>query len=127
VVVTGEYRHTSLIATLRRVWNLGSPFSGRDAVARTFDDVLALAVPREPDAWPDVPARPVPAFQMERVAAGAAIGVMGRHLCHGLLHHARESGMTVPPAPFDPDAEISPAVALDCVHWIAERMFPLLS
>ncbi|HXQ62327.1 MAG TPA: alkaline phosphatase family protein [Acidimicrobiales bacterium] len=127
VVVTGEYRHTSLIATLRRVWNLGSPFSGRDAVARTFDDVLALAVPREPDAWPDVPARPVPAFQMERVAAGAAIGVLGRHLCHGLLHHARESGMTVPPAPFDPDAEISPAVALDCVHWIAERMFPLLS
>ncbi len=127
VVVGDEFRHTSMIATLRKVWGLGPPFTGRDAAARTFDDVLSLEVPREPSAWPEVTARPVPAFQMEGVASRAALGMLGRHVCHGLLHHARDTGMTVPPAPFDPDAEISPALALECVHWIAERMFPRLS
>jgi phospholipase C len=127
VVVGDEYRHTSMIATLRKVWGLGPPFTGRDAAARTFDDVLSLEVPRQPGAWPEVTARPVSAFEMEGVAAGAALGMLGRHVCHGLLHHARDTGMTVPPAPFDPDAEISPALALECVHWIAERMFPRLS
>ena len=41
-VFTEEYRHTSLIATLREVWGLGPPFSARDADSA------------------DVPTRPVP-------------------------------------------------------------------
>jgi hypothetical protein len=53
--------------------------------------------------------------------------MIGKHLCHGLLHHAKESGMSVPPAPFDPNAEISPALALECVHWIAGKLFPRLA
>jgi hypothetical protein len=61
------------------------------------------------------------------VATGQALSLLGRHLCHGLLHHAKETGMDVPPAPFDPNAEISPALALECVHWVAGRLFPLLS
>jgi phospholipase C len=127
VVVNDEYRHTSMIATLRKVWGLGKPFGGRDAVARTFDHVLSLDVPRDPDTWPEVTARPVPAFQVEQVATGQALSELGKHLCHGLLHHAHEHGMEVPPAPSDPNAEVSPALALECVHWIAAKLFPLLT
>ena len=36
-VYNDEYRHTSLIATLRKTWELGDALSQRDASARTFD------------------------------------------------------------------------------------------
>jgi phospholipase C len=126
-VLTDEYRHTSLIATLRAVWDLGGPLTERDGAARTFHHILGLDTPRPPEAWPEVKPRPVPDFQLEKVATGQALSLLGRHLCHGLLHHAKETGMDVPPAPFDPNAEISPALALECVHWVAGRLFPLLS
>jgi phospholipase C len=127
LVITDEYRHTSMIATLREVWGLGAPFTGRDAVARTFQHVLNLEVPRHPDTWPAPTAPKVPDFQAERVEAGEALCTLGKHLCHGLLHHARQLAMTVPPAPTDPDAEVSPELALDIVHWIGKRLFPALS
>ncbi|MGH9017189.1 MAG: alkaline phosphatase family protein [Acidimicrobiales bacterium] len=127
LVVTEEYRHTSLIATLRQVWDLGPAFSGREATARTFDHLLNRAEPRPPDGWPDVVARPVPEFQMEKVATGEAIGELGRHLCHGLLDHARHHGMTVPAAPSDPDDQVPPGLALELVHYIGERIFPRLA
>jgi len=126
VVFNDEYRHTSMIATLRRVWDLGPPLTGRDAVARTFEHVLSLDVPRHPDSWPEVTALPCPDFQMARVAAGEAVSALGRHLCHGLLHHAKQTGMTVPLAPADPDSEISPAFALDIVNRIAAKLFSRL-
>ena len=47
-VFTDEYRHTSMIATLRAVWNLGEPFTARDAAARTFGHLLSLETPRTP-------------------------------------------------------------------------------
>ena len=47
-VYNDEYRHTSLIATLRKVWGLGEAFTQRDASARTFDHVFLLATPRDP-------------------------------------------------------------------------------
>lgn len=36
-VVTSEYRHTSVIRTLRERWSLGTPLTARDAVARDID------------------------------------------------------------------------------------------
>ena len=48
-VFNEEYRHTSLIATLRKVWGLGDPFTQRDAAARTFDHVFSLDAPRDPE------------------------------------------------------------------------------
>jgi phospholipase C len=126
-VITDEYRHTSMIATLRHVWDLGAPFSGRDGAARTFHHLLSLDVPRQPDTWPDVTAQPVPDFQMDQVARRQALSELGKHVCRGLLHHAHESGMTVPSAPSDPNAEISPKLALECVHWVAARLFPKLT
>src|SRR5262249_116921 len=44
-VYNDEYRHTSLIATLRKVWGLGEPFTQRDASARPFDHLLSRTTP----------------------------------------------------------------------------------
>src|ERR1700678_639506 len=41
-VFNDEHRHTSILATLRKQWDLGEPFTGRDASARTIDDVFTL-------------------------------------------------------------------------------------
>ena len=52
-VINDEYRHTSLLATLRKVWDLGDAFTARDAAARTFDHLLSRDTPRDPATWPD--------------------------------------------------------------------------
>src|SRR5262249_8618144 len=59
-VYNDEYRHTSLIATLRKTWGLGDALTQRDASARTFEHVFSRTTPRSPDAWTTVAARPVP-------------------------------------------------------------------
>ena len=59
-VFNEEYRHTSLIATLRERWGLGDPFTARDAAARTFSECLTLDTPRDPKTWPVPDPRPVP-------------------------------------------------------------------
>jgi phospholipase C len=125
-VFTDEYRHTSLIATLRRVWDLGEPFSKRDAAARTFEHIYSLDRPREVSAWPEVVPLPVPAFQEHWATERGAISTLGRNVCHGLLLHAEKLAAGIPSAPTDPDAEVSPATALDIVHRISARLFPML-
>src|SRR3984957_7572281 len=125
-VFSDEYRHTSLIATLRQVWGLGEAFTRRDAGARTFHQLLSLDVPRDPDTWPQVTARPVAPFQLERVAAGQALSTLGKHLCHGLRAHESRLRGTAAPQPLDFDEEVSPTLALEFVHRIAARFFPRL-
>ena len=123
-VITEEYRHTSLIATLRRVWDLGEPFTGRDAAARTFDHLLDLDTPRDPASWPEITPLPVPAFQQESAAAFQALGTLGRHLCHGLYEHARHSADLPEPPTTDPG--VSPALAIDFAVRVGARLFPRL-
>jgi phospholipase C len=127
VVFNDEYRHTSLLATLRRVWNLGRPFTRRDAEARSFEHVLTRELPRDPDSWPEPIARAVPPFQLERIEAGHVLCTLGKHLCHGLMHHEHELDATVPAPPPDPASEISPALALDVVERLARKFFPQLA
>jgi phospholipase C len=123
-VFTEEYRHTSVMATLRKVWDLGEPFTAREAAARTFDGLLDLDTPRDPDTWPDITALPVPAYQEERAAALQALGTLGRHLCHGLYEHARHSADLPDPPAVDPG--LSPALAIDFAVHVGARMFPRL-
>ncbi len=59
-MINDEYRHTSMIATLRKVWDLGDSFTARDAAARTFDHLLSRETPGDPASWPEVKPRPVP-------------------------------------------------------------------
>ena len=123
-VYTDEFRHSSLLATLRAVWDLGAPFSGRDAAARTFHHLLDRDAPRDPEAWPEVTPRPVPPYQPPRLEACRALGTLGRHLCRGLVDHARH--LTGEDAPqVDPD--LSPELAIDLAVRLGARLFPRLA
>ena len=127
LVVSEEYRHTSLLATLRVAWDLGPPLSERDASAPAFLGVLCREEPRDPDTWPMPLARPVPRYQEERVRAGDAIGTVGRHIAGGLIEHGSLPWLLRRIIPTDDRGEISPRLALAIVHFLAERYFPLLA
>jgi phospholipase C len=124
-VCTDEYRHTSLLATLRAVWNLGEPFTARDAAAPSFEKVLSLEAPRPPETWPDVEPLPVPFFQAERGQAVRALGTLGRHVCHGLYEHARHDKDPLDPPDLDP--KVSPALAIEFAEHLGSRLFPRLA
>jgi phospholipase C len=72
-VYNEEYRHTSLIATLREQWQLGDTFTQRDAFARTFEHVFSRATPRDPDSWARITARPVPDWTMDLEVVGQGL------------------------------------------------------
>jgi hypothetical protein len=45
----------------------------------------------------------------------------------GIIEHARELGLELPPQLDDPDAEITPQVIIDVFRQVARHYFPLLS
>ena len=126
-VFNDEYRHTSLIATLRKVWSLGEPLTRRDASARTFEDLLTLEEPRDPQAWTHAAALPVPEWQLDEDALAGALSTLGESMGHGMIEHARELGVELPPGLEDPGAEITPKVIVDALRHVAWQYFPLLA
>ena len=77
-VYNDEYRHTSLIATLRKTWELGDALSQRDASARTFDHLFTRETPRDPDTWTGVEAQPVPDWAMDYELVDKALSGLGK-------------------------------------------------
>ncbi len=124
-VCSEEMRHTSLLATLRQVWGLGSPFSGRDAAAHTFSHLLSRSSPRDPESWPQVDPLPVPAYQPDHLELGHAMGTIGRHVCEGLYEHARHARELPDPPSNDPD--VSPKLAVDFAAALGRHLFPRLA
>ena len=125
-VFNGEYRHTSLIATLRKRWNLGEPFTRRDASARTFDDLFTLDEPRDPHTWATPTALPVPAWHLDEEALAQGLSGLGKTMGAGLIERARQLGVTLPPQVDDPNAEITPDVIIDVLREVSWHSFPLL-
>jgi phospholipase C len=126
-VFNDEYRHTSLIATLRKRWNLGQAFTQRDASARTFDDLFTLDTPRDPQTWATVTALPVPAWHLDEEALAKGLSALGTSMGQGIIDHARELGAELPPELEKPDAQITPDVFVGLLRQIAWRVFPLLA
>jgi phospholipase C len=91
-VESEEYRHTSMIATLRKTWGLGEPLSCRDASARTFEHLFSPGTPRPPDDWPSVDDHGLPELVVDPTTYSEALGSLGRHLVHGLAHLATHEG-----------------------------------
>ncbi len=120
-VVTSQYRHTSVITTLRRRWRLGDPMTGRDTVAADIAPVLSLEVPRDPADWPQVAARPVPPFRGVIPAPEAAVG----GLCHAALHACIAFGERrgKPSPQLSRDEDISRADALALIDDLAGGAF----
>jgi phospholipase C len=126
-VFNDEYRHTSLIATLRKRWNLGDPFTRRDASARTFDHLFTLDEPRDPQTWATITALPVPPWQLDEEALAKGLSGLGKTMGKGIIEHARQLGVTLPPHLDDPDKEITPELIIDLLREISWHYFPLLT
>ena len=107
IVINDEHRHTSMIATLRKVWGLGDAFTARDAAAAPFDHLLSRESPRDPSTWPDVQALPVSQFHMDMVQMGKAFSILGKTAGAGMVEHAQQAGLTLPPELTDPNAHPS--------------------
>ena len=126
-VFNDEYRHTSLIATLRKSWNLGDALTQRDAAARTFDDLFSLEQPRDPSTWATFAALPVPAWHLDEAAFNEGLSALGKAMGPGIVEHAKELGLELPPELDEPDAEITPEVMFHLIRQAAWRYFPLLA
>lgn len=123
-VYNEEYRHTSLIATLRTVWGLGPAFSGRDAVARTFDHVFARTTPRDPAGWATPTAHPVPDWAADPDLIGQALSSLGKGLVPAFIAMARQMGVPLPAELDDPQATLPPARVTGVLRDIAGHVFP---
>ena len=127
IVINDEHRHTSMIATLRKVWGLGDAFTARDAAAAPFDHLLSRESPRDPASWPDVKALPVPQFHMDMVQMGKALSILGKTAGSGMLERAQQAGIAVPPELTDPNAHPSTEQTIAALRSIAAQFFPRLA
>ena len=121
-VVTDTYRNTSVIRTLRERWNLGLPFTARDADAPDLSRVFTLDVPREPENWPDVVARPVPVFDQPVVPLDAPLSPLAQAMTMGFLELVKQLGQTVPE--IEDPAKLKGGEAIELVHEAIGHLFP---
>jgi phospholipase C len=126
-VYNEEYRHTSLIATLRKTWDLGEAFTQRDAAARTFDHVFTREEPRSPDVWTNFEAQPVPEWTVDPEAAGKALSSLGKAAGPGLIEQARELGVKLPPQLDDPNVELTGELIVEVIRDVCWHFFPGLA
>ncbi len=126
-VFNDEYRHTSLIATLRKCWSLGEALTERDAAARTFDDLFTLDEPRDPETWATFTALPVPSWHRDDEALGKALSGLGKGMGQGLIEHARALGVQLPPQLDDPSAELTPQLIVEVLRDVSWHFFPRLA
>ena len=125
-VINEEYRHTSLIATLRERWDLGKPMTARDAAARSFASVFTLDTPRDPKTWPDIEPRPVPQYIQDALVLGQTLSKLGQAVFDGIRGLAEQNNVEVEGLPKDPKDAIPPEKALEIIRNFLALSFPLL-
>ncbi|HEY3953270.1 MAG TPA: alkaline phosphatase family protein [Streptosporangiaceae bacterium] len=124
-VVTGEYRHTSMIRTLRDRWGLGPPLTARDASAASLAPVLSLDTPRDPAGWPSVVPRPVPPFDPAALSVAARLRGLPKVALFGVQELARTLGIKTPD--LRQDENISRAEGIEIATDLVGHMFPHLN
>jgi hypothetical protein len=110
-VITDEYRHTSVIRTLRERWSLGAPLTARDASARDIAPALTLDNPRAPEKWPDVVPLPVPKFDVALVPPNAPLAPLPKAIFFACLALGKALGVGAPDIAEDADIKGGEAVA----------------
>jgi phospholipase C len=123
-VVTSQYRATSVIATLRKQWQLGAPLTARDAIAADLAPLLSLDTARDPADWPEVVPRPVPPFTAQVPAPEAAFVGLGRAALHACIALAERAGKSSPR--LAQDATISRADGIELILDLAGDAFTRL-
>jgi phospholipase C len=121
-VINAEYRHTSVIRTLRERWQLGGPLTARDAAAPDLAPVLSLDIPRDPEDWPAVTPRPVPPFSPARVPLEARLKGLCKAVCFPVLALAQDMGLPAPDV--DQDEAMARADAIALIDEVFGHMFP---
>ncbi len=121
-VINDEYRHTSVIRTLRERWQLGTPLTARDASARDLAPVLSLDHPRDPANWPEVSPRPVPPFSPAHVSLEARLKGLRKAACFPVLALAKDMGLPAPD--IDQDEAITRTDAIALIDDVFGHMFP---
>jgi phospholipase C len=122
IVINDEYRATSLLATMRERFNLGAPFTAREASAPSFSHIFTLDSPRAQEDWPEITPRPVPDMPESVVPLDAPLGLLGRSLLFSALAMAQRGGLTVPDIKQDDPVTGAQAVAI--AHEILGDVFP---
>src|ERR1700746_1327183 len=126
-VYNQEYRHTSLIDTLRKTWGLGEAFTERDASARTFNPVFSAATPRDPGIWAAPTAHPVPEWTADPEVIGKGLSALGKGLVPAFIAMARQLGVPLPAELNDPEAALPPGRVVGVLRDIPGHFFPLLA
>jgi phospholipase C len=125
-VYNGEHRHTSMIATLRKAWDLGDPFTQRDAHAAPFDYVFTREIPTDPEEWAVPRAKPLTPPQIDYVKADRTLSTLGKALLPGIIAKAKQKGIALPPQVEDPNFHLTPQLAADTITFIGCHFWPLL-
>ena len=120
-VISAEYHATSLITTLRRRWELGTPLTARDAAAPDIAPVLTLTTPRDPAGWPEVAPRPVPPYQAA-IPRDAVLQMLPRSALLAALDLGRKLGLSVPGIARDEDVLRADSIAM--LNDIFADVFP---
>ncbi|MET9897486.1 alkaline phosphatase family protein [Streptomyces sp. NPDC006446] len=126
-VFNEEHRHTSLIATLRERWDLGEPFTARDAAARTLTHAFTLDTPRDPATWPVADPRPVPQYVEDALIIGKSLSTLGKAAFEGIRGFADQRGIRITGLPDDPNADVPPEQALQIIRDFLAIHFPRLA
>jgi hypothetical protein len=69
----------------------------------------------------------VPAWHLDDEALGKGLSGLGKSMGHGIIDHARELGLKLPPQIDDPAAEVTAEVIIDVFRHVAWHYFPLLT
>ena len=124
-VINAEYRHTSVIRTIRERWQLGVPLTARDAAARDISPVLSLDSPRPPEDWPEVFPRPVPPFDPAQISPEARLRTLPKAAFLAVLELARQRKDRGAGAPeYQKDVDICHADAMTIIVDVFGHMFP---
>ena len=126
-VVNDEFRHTSMIATLRGLWNLGPPLTERDAAAATFGHLCSRETPRIPDTWPSPRAHTSPDYTPDKVAFFSGISTLGKAAEDGLRKFVSAHQLDIPGMPTGPDTPLTARQKVQILDTISAGLFPRLA
>jgi phospholipase C len=126
-VYNDEHRHTSMIATLRKLWNLGDAFTARDAIARPFDYVFTRETPREPKDWAAINARPAPEYHVNWEYTNHSLSALGKAATPGIIAQLKAHGVEIPADVDTPGFALTPQIAWSLVELASYHLFPPLA
>jgi hypothetical protein len=58
---------------------------------------------------------------------GQALGYLGKDVAPGIIEHARQMGVKLPPQLDDPSAELTPELIVEVIRDVAFHYFPQLA